>query len=81
MTPQADFDVITDRAGFIKWCEGYLLYRTKTLMIVGDTSANREAEKALKKGGTVLLTVNSKPFSTVKLDKKTNAYVEKLVRP
>jgi hypothetical protein len=71
-----DFDIIVDRASFIKWTEGYLLYRTKTKMVVGDTLANREAEKILKKGGTVLLTIDSKPVSTVRLNKKRNCYEE-----
>jgi len=76
-----NFDIAVDRASFIKWTEGYLLYRTKTKMIVGDTMANRRAEKILEKGGTVLLTVNSKPYSTLRLNKKQKCYEETVLKP
>ena len=57
-----------------------LFYRTKTKMIVGDTLANREAEKILKKGGVVLLTIASKPYSTLRLNKKQKCYEETLLK-
>ena len=69
-------NLVVDRAGFIAWTEGILLKRTRTTMVIGDTTENREAEKILKRGGTVMLTVSGKPFSLVRPDKKRGGYVE-----
>jgi hypothetical protein len=76
-----NFDIAVDRDSFAKWTEGYLLWRHGNKLIIGDTLANRKAEKILKKGGTVLLTVDSEPVSTVYFDKKKNSYVETPLKP
>ena len=87
-----NFVFVVDRASFIAWTMGILLDRkvehhppkhdgellcdVVVHEVIGDTLENREAEKVLKKGGTVMLTVGSKPFSLLRLDKKQQAYVE-----
>ena len=87
-----NFVFVVDRASFIAWTMGILLDRkvkhhppkhdgelscdVVVHEVIGDTLENREAEKVLKKGGTVMLTAGSKPFSLLRLDKKKQAYVE-----
>ena len=87
-----NFVFVVDRPSFIAWTKGILLERkvehhppkhdgelscdVVVHEVIGDTLENREAEKVLKKGGTVMLTAGSKPFSLLRLDKKKQAYVE-----
>lgn len=70
-------DIVIDRTEFMYWVEGYAIYRTKTRMVMPNDLQCGRADRVLKKGGTVMLTVKGKPFSTLKLDKKQNAFIEK----
>jgi len=74
-------DIVVDRAGFMAWVEGKLMTRDRSGKVtVGDTLENEEAEKVLDAGGTVVLTVQGKLFSTIRYNKKQKACVEKRLR-
>lgn len=52
-----------DRASFIAWTDGILLEFHKGKGVVGDNINHERAEKVLKEGGRVFLTVDGKPVT------------------
>jgi len=69
-----------DRTEFMYWTKGYALYRTRTTCVIVNDRLCKEADRDLRRGRTIVLTVRSRPFSRMKLDRKANAYVERRIK-
>ncbi len=67
-----------DRQRFTLWAQGTLLDRdAEGKCIVGDYAECEEAERRLKDGETITLTIQGKPVTTMK--SVNNSFVEELI--
>lgn len=72
-----DADITVDRQSFMAFTEGTLLFRdSEGNTVIGDRAENYRAEELLEGGGVVLMTVDGKPYSIMRLSDDGESYVE-----
>ena len=69
--------LIVERSSFIAWTQGILLDFSMGRGIVGDSADNEEAEKAVRRGERVGLTINGRLHSVIQQDGEK--FVEKKI--
>ena len=77
MNPDMKQWLLVDRDEFMAWCDGCALKRTINKLIAPNEKLCERAEKKLRKGGEVILTVDNQPFSV--MQDNGEGYEEKLI--
>jgi hypothetical protein len=57
--------IFVDRSEFIAWIDGYALIRSRKNFVAPNDDLCERAERAIKRGHLVTLTVNGQPFSII----------------